>query len=265
MTGSTHANHRSARSPGPTPEGPARDNPIAGPRMGTTRSEPSAPASAGASGRHKEPVSQLASACPAQPPRTPQPGVAGYKRCRTQAHTHPDTEARGGGAQPDPKPKHIHPHRTAKPGVAGYKQGAHTNTHKPQHPCQEWRGAAETRARAHTPTPHTPARSGGVQVERAHKHAHPNTPARSGGAQPKPGPKHAHPSEEWRGTSGARAPTRTPQHPSQERRGPPKARASTHAHTAHPSQEWRGTSRARTQAHTEPQQPSQAWRGAVET
>ena len=32
MTGSTHANHRSARSPRPTPEGPARDKPIAGPR-----------------------------------------------------------------------------------------------------------------------------------------------------------------------------------------------------------------------------------------
>ena len=68
MTGSTHANHRSARSPRPTPEGPARDNPIAGPQMGTNRSEPSAPASAGASGRHNEPGSRPASACPAQPP-----------------------------------------------------------------------------------------------------------------------------------------------------------------------------------------------------
>ena len=68
VTGSTHASHRSARSPRPTPEGPARDNPIAGPRTGTTRSEPSAPASAGASGRHNEPGSRPASACPAQPP-----------------------------------------------------------------------------------------------------------------------------------------------------------------------------------------------------
>ena len=65
---STHANHRSARSSRPTPEGPARDNPIAGPRTGTMRSEPSAPASAGASSRHNEPGSQPASACPAQPP-----------------------------------------------------------------------------------------------------------------------------------------------------------------------------------------------------
>ena len=68
VTGSTHANHRSASSPRPTPEGPARDNPIAGPQTGTTRSEPSAPASAGASGRHNEPGSRPASACPAQPP-----------------------------------------------------------------------------------------------------------------------------------------------------------------------------------------------------
>ena len=32
VTGSTHANHRSARSPRLTPEGPARDKPIAGPQ-----------------------------------------------------------------------------------------------------------------------------------------------------------------------------------------------------------------------------------------
>ena len=40
MTGSTHANHRTVRSPRPTPEGPARDNPIAGPRTGTTGASP---------------------------------------------------------------------------------------------------------------------------------------------------------------------------------------------------------------------------------
>ena len=68
VTGSTHADHRSARSPTPAPEGPARDNPIAGPRTGTTQSELSVPASAGASGRHNEPGSRPASACPAQLP-----------------------------------------------------------------------------------------------------------------------------------------------------------------------------------------------------
>ena len=68
MTGSTHAHHRSARSPGPTPEGRARENPIVGPRTDETPCEPSAHASAGASGRHNEPGSRPASACPAQPP-----------------------------------------------------------------------------------------------------------------------------------------------------------------------------------------------------
>ena len=53
--------------PKPDAGGTARENPIPAPRTGTTRSEPSAPASAGASGRHKEPVSQPASTCPAQP------------------------------------------------------------------------------------------------------------------------------------------------------------------------------------------------------
>ena len=78
--------------------------------------------------------------------------------------------------QPECEPKHTHPHRTPKPRVPGYKQSAHTKTHTPQHPSQEWRGAAKTRAQAHTPTPHTPARSCGVQAERAHKHTHTPTP-----------------------------------------------------------------------------------------
>ena len=64
---------------------------------------------------------------------------------RTQADTNPDTPARSGGAQPEPKPNHTYPHRTPQPGVAGYKRSAHTSAHTPQHPSQEWRGAAETR------------------------------------------------------------------------------------------------------------------------
>ena len=290
MTGSAHPKHRSARSPRPTPEGRARDNPIAGPRTGTTWSEPSAPASAGASGRHNEPGSQPTSACPAQPPskgggasprggerhhgdgkadqstesnktrrgrrtnagprgkperraaghnhgtrtgakpqrplgaanpgsahntqRTaaqeqvpgnsqpthhkPHPGVAGRSQnqspsththnahpsqewrgtggARTAAHTHPKTPARSCGAQPKPEPEHTYPRRTHQPGVAGYKLSASTSTHTAQQPSQEWRGAAETRAQAHTPTPYTSARSGGVQAEQAHKHTHTPTP-----------------------------------------------------------------------------------------
>ena len=48
--------------------------------------------------------------------------------------------ARSGGVQPKPEPKHTHPRRAPQPGVAGCKRSAHTST------CQEWRGAAETRA-----------------------------------------------------------------------------------------------------------------------
>ena len=78
--------------------------------------------------------------------------------------------------QPKPEPKHTHAHQTPQPGVAGYKRGAHTNTQIDQHSSQEWRGTAETRAQAHTPKPHTPARSGGEQAEHAHEHTHTPTP-----------------------------------------------------------------------------------------
>ena len=237
-----------------------------------------------------------------RPHRTPQAGVAGYKRSahtsthtpqhpsqewrgaaetrarahtptphtparsggvqaeRAHKHTNPNTPARSGGVQPKSEPKHTRPHRTAQPGVAGYKQSAHTSTHTARHPSQQWRGAAETPAQAHTPTPHTPARSGGVQAERAHKHAHPNTPPRSGGVQPKPEPKHAHPGQEWRGTSGARTQTRTPKHPSQVRRGPAKTRAQAHTPTAHTPARSGGVQaeRAHKQTHTPTPQPGVA-------
>ena len=129
---------------------------------------------------------------------------------RTQTHTYPETPARSGGTQPKPEFKHAHPNRTPQPGVAGYKSSAHTNKHTPQHPSQEWRDAAKTRAQAHTPTSHSPARSGRYQAEHAHKHTHNPTP--------KP-------------LLAARSQTRA------------------HAHTPTP-QEWRGTGRASTQTHT---------------
>ena len=50
--------HRGVRTPRPTPEGPAINNPIAGTQTGTTRSQLSAAACAAASGRHKEPGSR---------------------------------------------------------------------------------------------------------------------------------------------------------------------------------------------------------------
>ena len=66
-----------------------------------------------------------------------------------------------------PKPQtETHTHTSKpQPVVAGCKRVVHTSTHTTQHPNQEWRGAAESRAETHTPTPHTPARSGGVQAE----------------------------------------------------------------------------------------------------
>ena len=88
------------------------------------------------------------------------------------ARTKPNNPARSGGAQPKPEPKHMHPHRAPVPGVAGWKR----STHKAQHPSQEWRGAAEIRAKTHTPTPRTHARRGWVQGEHTHKHTHSPTP-----------------------------------------------------------------------------------------
>ena len=175
------------------------------------------------------------------PHRAPKPGVAGCKqsahasthtaqhpsqewrgaaKTRARAHTfRTHTPARSGGAQPKSQPKHTNPHRAPEPGVAGCKRSAHTSTHTPQPPSQEWRGAAGTRAESHTPTPHTPARSGGVPAERAHKQT--KTPT----SQP--------------GVAGrSRNPNQT-----------------THTHTAQPSQEWQGTSGAHTQAHTHPNTP----------
>ena len=273
VTGSTHANHRSARSPRPTQERPARDNPIAGPRTGTTRSEPSAPASAGASGRHKKPGSRPASACPAQPP-----GKAGGASPRGEERHHGDGEAgqstgsdrtrrgvahhagprgtperhaaghnqgtRTGAKQrrppgaADPGSAHNTQQTTAHKQVPGNSQPTHhkpkqgvagrspnpspsTYTHNAQ-PSQEWRGAAETRAQNHTPTPRTPARSGRVQAERAHEDTHSPTP------QP--------------GVAGC---SRNPS-------------PNTHTHTAHPSQEWQGASGARTRGLTQPNTPARS-------
>ena len=179
--------------------------------------------------------------------------------------------------QPKPEPKHTHLHRTPQPGVAEYKRRAHTSIHTPQHPGQEWRGAAETRAKAHTPTPHTVARSGGVQAESAHKHTHtpttrPGVAGRSRNPSPSTHTHTAHPSQEWRGTSGARTQThKGPNTPArsgeaQPRPGPKHThphrtpqpgvagyKRSAHANTHtphHPSQEWRGAAETRVQSHT---------------
>ena len=61
---------------------------------------------------------------------------------RTQIYTDPNSLARSGGAQPKPEPKHKHPHHRPQPGLPGYRRSAHRNTHRPQQPRQEVRGAA---------------------------------------------------------------------------------------------------------------------------
>ena len=162
---------------------------------------------------------------------TPQPEVAGRRRnlgpnththtahpsqewqrasgARTRAHTQPNSPARSGRVQPKPEPKHTHPSRTPQPGEEGYRRSTHTSTHTPQHPSQEWRGAAETRAQTHTPTSHSPARSGGVHREaRTRAHTHPKTPA-----QPKPEPKHTDPQRApWPRVAGYRRSRHTNTH-----------------------------------------------------
>ena len=124
VTGSTHANHRSTRSPGPTPEGPARYNPIAGPRTGTTRSELSAPASAGASGRHNEAGSRPASACSAQPPSkaggaSPRVGESHHSVRKADQSTESDRAGRGAA-------HHAGQQGTPERHAAGHNQGRRT-------------------------------------------------------------------------------------------------------------------------------------------
>ena len=144
----------------------------------------------------------------------------GTSGARQQTHKPHNTPARSGGAQKNPKSKHTHPHGTPQTGVAEYKQSAPTNAHTAQHRSQKWRGTAKTRAQAHTPTQHTPARSGWIQAKRTQK-------------------------------------THTPQHPSQELRDATRSPSpSTHTNTAQPCQEWPGTSSAPTQAPTDPYTPA---------
>ena len=231
MTGSRHANHRSTRCPRPTPEGPARDNRIAGPRTGTTRSELSAPASAGASSRHHEPGSRPATgASPSGGGRHQGVGKADWstesdRTGRGAAHHTgprgtPERHAAGhnqgtrtgakqqrppGAAKPDSA--HNTQRTTAREGVPGATSNPHTTnpnqewrgtggvrtlTHTPQHPSQEWRVAAETRAQAHIPIPHSQARIGRLLEER--------TPKQTS----------QHPSQEWRSAAETGAQAHTP-------------------------------------------------------
>ena len=174
MTGSTHAHHRSARRRRPTPEGHARDNPISGPRTGTTRSEPSAPASAEASGRHNEPGSRPASACPAQQPSKARgASPRGGKRHHSVWKGNQSTES------DRPQPRHRDRCQATTAKGLPQTRAARTTRNKPWHRnrCQI------------TPNPHTTNQreeSRGTSEARTQAHTHPDTRARSGGPQLKP-------------------------------------------------------------------------------
>ena len=191
-----------------------------------------------------------------RPPGAANPGSAH----NTQRTTAPE-RVRG-----NTKPTHHKRH----PRMAGYKRSAQTQAHTPRHTSQEWRGAAKLRAQTHTPTPHTRARGGRVQEERARKRRHTRThqPGVAGSSQNPSQSAHthaAHPSQEWRVTGGARKQTHThPNTPARSGGGSRNPSQRSHTHTAHPSQEWRGTFRARTQTRTTHHR-SRERRGAAET
>ena len=168
VTGSTHANHGSARSPRPTPEGPARDNPIAGPRTGTTRREPSAAASAWASGRHNEPGSWPASACPAQPPSkargaSPRRGERHHGVGKADQSTVSDRTGRGAA-------HHAGPRGTPGRHAAGHNQGTRTGAKQQRPPAaanpESGHNTQRTTAREQVPSNTSHRADGRVRARR---------------------------------------------------------------------------------------------------
>ena len=226
MTRSTQANHCTARSPRPQPEGPAGDNFIAGPRTGTTRgSPPPLPRQRPQAGT-KSPVLGRPPRAPRSRPANPgaqAPGVRKGNMASGQPTGAPTAtgldEARRTSAEPRGTPERH---------AAGHNQGTRTGakqqrplgaanpstTHNPQRTTAQEQVPGETQPTHRTLQP-------GVAGDKpsacttTHTHTHRNTRARSGGAQPRPD-------------------------------------RNTHTHTAHPSQEWWGTSGAPTQTHTHP-------------
>ena len=246
-----------AQAPTPTPHTQARSGEVQAERAQTNTHTPTREPGVAGRSQNPSPSTHTHTAHPSQEWR-------GTGKAHSQAYTHPITPARSGGAQPKPEPKHTHPHRTPRQGVAGYKRGARTQTQTPQHPSEEWRGAAETRAQAHTPAPHTRPRRGVVQVESAHKHTHIPTPqpGEAGRTQTRAqGYTHTPHTRAWCGGVQAertqhhtQTPTPKPGVTGRSRNPSP----STHKHTAHPSQEWRATSRERAHKHTHPNTPARS-------
>ena len=292
VTGSTHAHHGSARSPRRTPEGPARDNPITGPRTGTTWSEPTAAPSAAATSRHKEPGSRPASTCPAQPPSksggvSPRPeerhhGVGKADKSaesdrtgRGAAHQHGATR-QGREARRRPQPRHrdrceattatgcCKPGQRAQPAMNhGTGTGARRHpTHKP-HAGQK----PSAHTNAHT---HPSQEPRGAAKTRAQTHAPTeHTPATSGGVQAERGHKHTHTPTPQPGVAGRSpngAPGHTPTLQTPARSGGVQVKcAHKHTRTPIPEPGVAGCSQNPSPStHIRTAHPSQEWRGTPE-
>ena len=188
------------------PEGPARDNSIAGPRTGTTRSAPSALASV------PGPGSRPASACPAQPP-----SKAGGDRARGRGRHHGDGKANwstesdrtGRGAahqrgatrharEARRRPQARHEDRCQATTATGCREPGK----RAQHPTKRGTGQGAKESRAPTPAHRThgqweagPGRTPEETGGRGWESARPRTPhTKARGAPPGalvPPPQHA--------------------------------------------------------------------------
>ena len=193
VTGSTHAKLPQRMQPKTDAGGTRQGQPHREHQIGTTRSEPRAPASAGASGRHNEPGSRPASTCPAQSPTSPgSPSPWGGEGHHSVGKANLSTESNktGRGAANNAGLR-----GTPERHAAAHKQGTTTDAKQQRFRGPQTREAHTTRTQPRqgstcqaTANPHTKthARNSGVQAEREHKHRHPNAPATIGRVQPKP-------------------------------------------------------------------------------
>ena len=104
VTGSTHAKPTQRTQPKTEAGGTRQGQPHRGAPNGSTRSAPSAPASAGASGRHNKTGSRAASTCPAQPPSkaggdSPRGGGRHHGDGKADRSTESDRTGRGAAHQ----------------------------------------------------------------------------------------------------------------------------------------------------------------------
>ena len=225
------------------------------------------------------------------PHRTPQPGVAGYKRSahtsthkrnhssqewrgaaetRAQARTHtPHTPARNCGVQAGSAHTNTHT-PTPQPGVAGRSRNPSSSTHThTAHPSQERRGTTGERTQTHTPQhPSQEWREAAETRAQAHTPT-PHSPARSGGVQVGCAHRHTHTPNPQPGVAGrsqnlARIHTCTPHTPARSG-GVQAERAHKHKQAPTPQPGVAGYMRSTHANKHTPHHPSQEWWGAAET